>query len=425
MELLQQVRVIDPEPGIDRLCDVLIDRDKIEQIDNHITDYPAETEVFSGKDLILGTGLVDLYSHSSDPGNETRESLLSMAQSAAAGGFTQVCILPDTLPQINNLAVLMAMIQKSGHLSSDLVNLPLPQLSFWGAVSSLTDKKQMNEINELKNNVVGFSDRYNLSNLNLFKQALEYIQPWQKTFAIALNRNELTGNGVVREGANSIRYGMSGNPAFSEAAIVAAVLEIVAAIPTPVHLMGISTKRSVELIANAKERGVPVTASTTWMHLLWNDDAIGSYDPNLRLEPPLGNKEDRDTLIAGIKQGIIDAIAIDHQAYTYEEKTVAFALAPTGVIGLQLALPILWQELVVTQKLSALELWQALSSNPLQCLQQQPNNITPGNQANLILFEPLKTWQVNRDNLKSPASNTPYYNQQIAGKVIRTIISNQ
>ncbi|MGB5710033.1 MAG: dihydroorotase, partial [Waterburya sp.] len=217
----------------------------------------------------------------------------------------------------------------------------------------------------------------------------------------------------------SIRYGMSGNPSFSEAAILAAVLEIVAEIPTPVHIMRVSTKRGVELIAEAKARGIPVTASTTWMHLLCNSEAIGSYDTNFRLEPPLGNKPDQLALINGVKQGIIDAIAIDHQAYTYEEKTVAFALAPPGVVGLEIALPLLWQRFVKSGEWSAIELWQALSSRPRQCVQQTSVAISPGQAADLVLFDPQQTWTANQDNLMSPATNTPWYDQEITGKVIK------
>lgn len=420
MELVQRVRVIDPTQGIDRLADVLIVDDKIKAIADKITDYPASTEVVSGDGLILGTALVDLYSHSGEPGNEARETLLDLAYAAAAGGFSQVGILPDTVPLLDNAEVLAAMAQKSSYLASNCQGMDLPQLNFWGAISQDTASKQMNELGELKPRVIGFCDRYNLGNLNLLKQVLEYVQPWKKPIAIALNYNELAGDGVVREGSASIRYGMLGNPCFSEAAIIAAVLEIVAEIPTTVHIMRVSTKRGVELVADAKARGISVTASTTWMHLLWDSDAIGSYDPNLRLEPPLGSKIDQSALITGIKQGVIDAIAIDHQAYTYEEKTVPFALAPPGVIGLELALPLLWQNLVNSGKLSPLELWQALSSRPHQCLLQKARAIAPEEDANLVLFDPQQTWLASQHSLKSPARNTPWYNQQIIGKVIKT-----
>lgn len=420
MELLQQVRVIDPTQGIDRWADVLIVEGKIKAIADKITDYPSASKIISGDELILGTGLVDLYSHSGEPGNESRETLLNLAQAAAAGGFTQIGILPDTVPRLDNAEVLAAITQKSSCLTSHDQEMSLPNLNFWGAISQDAVSKQMNELGELQTKVIGFCDRCCLSNLNLLKQVMEYVQPWQKTIAVSLNHNELTGQGVVRAGAASIRYGMPGNPGFSEAAIIAAVLEIVAEIPTNIHIMRVSTQRGVELIADAKARNVSVTASTSWMHLLWNSDATDSYDPNLRLEPPLGNKSDQDALIMGVKQGIIDAIAVDHQAYTYEEKTVPFALAPPGVIGLELVLPLLWQNLVNKGKLLPLELWQALSSSPRQCLQQLPKAIAPEENADLVLFAPQRNWFVNQDSLKSPASNTPWYNQQITGKVIKT-----
>lgn len=422
MELLQQVRVIDPTQKTDRLLDVLIAQGKIEAISDHIKDYPSQAELISGTGLILGTGLVDLYSHSGEPGNETRESLLALAQGATAGGFAQVGILPDTDPGINNSALLDSMHMKSDSYHNTNSVQALARLNFWGAASQTKKTKQMNELAELQTGVIGFSDRYNLAELNLFKQVLEYIQPLQKTIAIALHCNELSGDGVVREGIASTRYGMPGNPGFSEAAIIAAVLEIIAEIPTPVHIMRVSTKRSVELISQAKAKGIQVTASTTWMHLLWDSEAIGSYNPNLHLEPPLGDKEDQAALIEGIKEGVIDAIAIDHQAYTYEEKTVAFALSPPGVIGLELALPLLWQKLVESGQLSALELWRALSSNPLICLQQEPQIIAPKHKIDLVLFATEETWLANVDNLKSPAANTPYYNQEITGKVLKTWI---
>ena len=223
---------------------------------------------------------------------------------------------------------------------------------------------------------------------------------------------------MIREGVNSLRYGLVGNPDYSEASAIAAILEIVATINTPVHLMKISTTRGVELIAAAKAKGIPVTASTTWMHLLFSTADLASYNTNLRLEPPLGNPRDLQTLQEGVQAGIIDAIAIDHQGYTYEEKTVAFSQAPPGAIGLQLALPILWHKFVTTKKWSALQLWQALSSNPLHCLQQTPTTLGI-NSTEFTLFDPEKIWQVNQQNIHSLSSNTPWWGQKLKGKVIQ------
>ena len=415
LELWRQVRVIDPTQRLDRVADVAIADGKIMAIGDRLTDFPASASVIERSGLVLGTGLVDLYSHSSEPGNEGRETLADLARAAAAGGFTQVAILPDTVPPLDNAEVISSIAQKSRYLNSSQVSLP--RLGFWGAGHDASGK--MNELAELSSEVIGFTSSYTLANLDLFEQTLNYVRGWCKPVAIALNRNELA-KGVVREGEVSIRYGMLGNPGFSEAAIIAAVLEIVAEIAVPVHIMRVSTARGVELIADAKARGIEVTASTTWMHLLQDSNALGSYDPNLRLEPPLGEPKDRSALIEGVKDGIIDAIAVDHQAYTYEEKTVPFALAPPGVIGLELALPLLWQELVASERMSALELWQALSSRPRQCLQQEPMAIAPEHTADLVLFDPQQTWTVNQDYLKSPANNTPWRDREITGKVIKT-----
>jgi dihydroorotase len=183
--------------------------------------------------------------------------------------------------------------------------------------------------------------------------------------------------------------------------------------------MRVSTARGVDLIRSAKSRGVPVTASTLWTHLLLNSEAVGSYDPNLRLTPPLGNLEDQIALLEGLQEGTLDAIAIDHTPYTYEEKTVPFAEAPPGTIGLELALPLLWQSLVETNRWSALELWRCLSNRPAQCLTQKSAAIAINQPAELTLFDPNQEWVADSSTLKSLSANTPWLNQEIKGRVVK------
>ena len=414
--LLQQIRVIDPASHRDFIADILVIDGHLAKIATEPQDYDADLQVIAGDRLILGSGLVDLYSHSGEPGHESRETLLSLAQSARAGGFTQVGILPDTNPVIDNWETLSAIATKYTHLKR--THRGLPEFNFWANLA-LEDSSNMAELGELSDLALGFSQKLDFSQLAFFKQALEYLQPLNKAVAIDLSQNQLTKNGIVRESKDSINYGVVGNPGYSEAAAIAAVLEIIAEVPTPVHLMRVSTARGVALIADAKQRGVPVTASTTWMHLLFDTSDQASYDSNLRLEPPLGTPSDCQALQQGVKTGTIDAIAIDHQAYTYEEKTVPFALAPPGVIGLQLALPILWQKLVTTDVLTPLELWQALSSHPLNCLGKSTEEIKPGIAiSSLTLFDPEQTWQVNQQTIHSLSANTPWWHQEIRGKVI-------
>lgn len=416
--LLQQVRIIDSAEAKDWISDVLIVNGQIKVVETQIINYPPNTQIIQGENLILGTGLVDLYSHSGEPGYEARETLLSLAASAAAGGFIEVAVLPDTTPCVDNPETLTALQQKVSQLPN-ITQQPLSQLNFWTTFALGQNTKQMSELGELSGQTIGFAEQLNFSDLFLFKQALEYLQPLKKPIAVDISQNQLTNNGFIREGAQSIRYGLVGNPAYSEASAIAAILEIIASLEVPVHIMRVSTARGVELIADAKQRGVPVTASTTWMHLLFSTQDQANYNPNLRLEPPLGNFSDLKALQQGIQEGIIDAIAIDHQAYTYEEKTVPFALAPPGVIGLELALSILWQKLVTTEIISAIQLWQALSLKPRRCLQQKSLSINNSHTSDLILFNSQKTWQVNRQNIHSLGANTPWWNQEITGKIIQ------
>ncbi|MGI8500645.1 MAG: dihydroorotase, partial [Hassallia sp.] len=368
---------------------------------------------------------------------EERETISSLLQAAAAGGFTRICILPDTSPPIDNPSVVAQLLHMGsggqggqggqGRISPQCPTPPLPPspplplLHLWGAITQDVAGKQMTELADLgASGVVGFADGGNLENLGLVRRVLEYLQHAGKPIAFWCCDRLLMSNGVMREGQDSIRLGLPGNPAISETAAIASVLELVAAIGTPVHIMRVSTARSVELIASAKSQGLPVTASTTWMHLLLDTKVVKSYNTSLRLEPPLGNPSDLKALRAGVRMGIIDAIAIDHTPHTYEEKVQAFAEALPGAIGLELALPLLWQYLVESGEFTALELWKALSNRPAGCLGQKISAIVKSEKAELTLFNPKESWKVNSENLYTLSSNTPWLGQQLTGRVIQT-----
>ncbi|WP_017316285.1 dihydroorotase [Mastigocladopsis repens] len=435
-ELLQQVRVINPVSGTDQISDVLIDNGYIMSVANHICDLPNDAHIRDGHGLILGPGLVDLYSHCGEPGFEERETLSSLLHAAAAGGFTRISVLPDTSPCIDNPAVVAQLQKRGGELeemrkmgkgdvnSSPLTSstsLTLPFLNIWGAISLDVAGKQITELIDLAAvGVVGFTDSQPWENFGLVRRVLEYLQPLSKPVAFWCCERELMGNGVMREGSDAIRLGLPLIPASAETSALAALLELVSATSTPVHIMRVSTARSVELIASAKARGVPITASTTWMHLLLDTRAVKSYNTSLRLEPPLGTPSDLAALRQAVRTGVIDAIGIDHTPYTYEEKTVAFAEAPPGAIGYELALPLLWQHLVETGEFTALELWKALSTCPAECLKQKTTALAPGQKAELALFDPQQNWKVEKQNLYTLSSNTFWLGQQLTGRVVQT-----
>ena len=422
-EVLQQVRIINPLTTTDQVADVLIENGYIKSVNHKISDIPSDASIHDCQSLVLGPGLIDLYSHSGEPGFEERETVESFLKAACAGGFTRVTLLPNTSPSIDNPAV-VAQLQQL-HKNSNLTSLSnpssLPLLNIWGAITKDVKGEKMTELADLKNaGAVGFADGDALNNLALVRRVLEYLQPLRKPAAFWCCDRNISADGIMREGANSIQWGLPGNPLSSETSAIAALLELVANTFTPIHIMRVSTARSVELIKDAKAKGLPVTASTTWMHLLLDTSSVKTYHTALNLEPPLGNPRDMMALRRGVRQGILDAIAIDHSPFTYEEKTVAFAQAPPGAIGLELALPLLWRNLVETGEFTALELWKALSTNPAECLKQSPSQIAVGEKAELTLFNPQETWKVESNNLHSLSNNTPWFGEELTGKVVGT-----
>jgi dihydroorotase len=393
---IEQVRVIDPTIDRDEITTVTLDQGKL-------VENIGGANVIDGRGLILGPGLVDLYSHCGEPGFEERETIASLTASAIAGGFSRVMVLPSTQPALDNPASLLWFQQQASTV-----------LKPWAALTQAGDK--LTEVGEIaaQGIAVGFTDGKAIANLSLLRRLLEYMQPLNVPIALWPNDVSMTGAGLAREGTLALRYGLPGIPSFVETAPLAAILELVREIGTPVHLMRISTARSVALLQAAKAEGVPITASTTWLHLLYETKDLADYSPGLRLSPPVGNAEDRTALIEAVKTGVIDAIAIDHSAYTYEEKTVAFGEAPVGAVGLELALPMLWQGLVETEKLTALELWRSLSTNPARCLKQTPGTVAIG-ATELTLFDPGEVWQV--DRLASLSQNTHLWGRSVQGRV--------
>jgi dihydroorotase len=406
--LFRQVRYLDPAKGIDRVTDALVTNGILTELRDDLQDCPAEATERDGHHKILAPGLVDLYSHSGEPGRETEETMLSLLAAAAAGGFVRLNILPDTLPAIDNSAV-VAKIQ-SLYQAAKTQLAYAPALAIWGALTHGVQGESMSDLQDLASGIVGFADGRPIDNLQLVQRLLEYLQPYQKPIMLWPLDRKLAGGGVARMGAAALRLGLVGNPVCSETAALGAILEIVAELKVSVHIMRLSTARGVELVAAAQQRGLLVTASVTWLHLLGSTAILDTYDPSWRLDPPLGNEADRVALVAGVKAGVIGAIAVDHCAHSYEDKKVGFGEAPVGAIGLELALPVLWEQLVLPGHLTALDLWRGLSCGAAACCGSEVPK-------DLVLFDPMAKWVANRQNLQSKSSNTPWLDKVISGQV--------
>ncbi|MEO0377052.1 MAG: dihydroorotase, partial [Cyanobacteria bacterium P01_A01_bin.17] len=315
--LLRQVRIVDPTLQIDDVMDVLMVNGIFQAIAATLTDVPEGTNIIEGTGKILAPGLIDLYSYSSEPGNEHRERLADLTAGAIAGGFTRVGILPTTDPPLDTLGA----IEHLTHLAKRTTETPGPQLLPWVALTQQVKGERMTELAELAACDVpcaGFADGQPLNRLVLLRRLLEYTKPLERPIALWPCDVALVGNGIARDGSLAQMGGLAGIPVAAETAALAAILEVVREIGTPVHLMRLSTARSVRLVEQAKADGLPVTASTSWMHLMFSTSDALSYDANLRLAAPLGNPDDQAELIRGVRTGVIDAIAIDHSPYTYE-----------------------------------------------------------------------------------------------------------
>lgn len=421
--LLRQVRLLDPLSGVDQVADVLMAEGVFQAIAPHLSEVSTVDETVDATGQVLVPGLVDLYSHSGEPGHESRETLASLMQGAIAGGVTRLGILPNTAPALDHLGALRDLHDRVLALPWQ----PQPQLLPWAALTHQVAGEQMTELGDLAGGhpLAGFADGLPLNQPVLLRRLLEYLRPLHRPVALWPCDRALAGDGAVREGALSFVMGLPASPVSAETAAIAALLEMVAELGTPVHLMRLSTARGVEQVRDAKRQGLPVTASTTWMHGCFSAQATQHYDPNLRLDPPLGNPTDQQALIEAVATGTLDAVAIDHSPYTYEEKTVAFSDAPPGAIGLELAFSVLWQRFVAPGQWSALTLVQAMSTRPAQCLGLTPAAIAVGAPVEAFLFDPEVCWTVDAATLRSRARNTPFLHQSLQGRVLRTFIADE
>ncbi|MGB7486961.1 MAG: dihydroorotase [Phormidesmis sp.] len=418
--------------GAEGTGDVLIEDGQIVAIAPFLTDIPTDAEIIDGRGQFLGPGLIDLYSQSGEPGDESRETRASLRQAAAAGGFTRIGLLPNAKAVTDSVDAIAAIQQANRTPANQAPASQTPaniQLLPWSAITLGAKGEQLTELAELaQTGSVGFTDGLPIANKALLRRLLEYAQPLQKPIMLWPCDRQIAGDGVAREGIDSVRLGLSGVSAIAETTALATLLEYIVEIPALVHIMRVSTARSVELLRQAKSRNLPVSASVAWHHLLLDTEDLADYDPSLRHDPPLGTPADRQALIEGVADGVIDAIAIDHTPYTYEEKTVAFESAPPGAIGLELALPALWQAFVANRpspnstsssQWSPTQLWQVLSEGPAQCLGLTRGHLEVGASAELILFDPRVNWAIRPETLKSLAFNTPWLGKSLQGKVSR------
>lgn len=369
-----------------------------------------------GKYLV--PGLFDMHVHLREPGREDEETVKTGCDSAANGGFTGIACMPNTEPAIDSAEV-VSFIKKEA--ANHLVEVfPI------GAVTIGRKGETLSPMAELKEaGVAGFSDDgVSVKTASILKRAFEYAKMFDLPIIEHCEDESLSG-GSMNESINSTLLGLSPIPSAAEDIIVMRDILIAEYTNAKVHIAHISTKKSVEMVREAKKKGIKVTAEVTSHHFSLTDDAVKTYDPNVKMNPPLRTKQDVDAILGGLKDGTIDCIASDHAPHSIEEKEMEFEYAPNGIIGLETQVGLALTELYHKKILSLESLIEKLSINPRKVLNLPIPKIEKGEIANLTILDIDAVWTVNKMKFLSKSINTPFDKKLLTGKSLGIINKNK
>lgn len=417
--LIKNGRVIDPSSGTDDTLDILIDHAKITAVASEISDPSAEK--IDASDLVVCPGFIDMHVHLREPGYEHKETIASGSLAAAKGGFTTILCMPNTSP-INDNPEITRFIVSEARKNAVVHVLPIAAVTLGEQGNKLSGMKDL-----LKAGAVAFSDDGQpVSNSRLMRQALEVSRDLKTVIIDHCEDKDLSGEGVMHEGRESRRLGLNGIPSSSEEVLVARDILLAKETDTPVHLAHISTRGSVELIRQAKARRIPVTAEVTPHHLVLDDTLLKDCDTNLKVNPPIREKEDVTALQEASREGIIDAIATDHAPHSPEEKNVAFDQAPFGINGLETAVSLLLDRLVRTNVLSLSRFVEMLTSAPARILGlTDKGKIRPGADADLTILSLGRDVVVDVNSFRSKSRNSPLHGWTLKGAPETTIVGGR
>ncbi|MBI5194355.1 MAG: dihydroorotase [Nitrospirae bacterium] len=414
--LIKNGRIIDPANNIDEIADILIQEGRVSKIACNLSP-DAGVETIDATGQLVVPGFIDMHTHLREPGYEYKETIKTGTMAAAAGGFTTICCMPNTKPVNDSQSVTKFIINKA--MTEGLVNV-LPV----GAITKGCEGLEITEMAELKEaGCVAVSDdgKPVMSSL-VMRRALEYAKMFQLPVISHSEDISLTEDGVMNEGSVSTELGLRGIPDASEDVMVARDILLAELTGSHVHIAHISTSGSVDIVRQAKQRGINVTAETCPHYMALTDEAVRGYNTNAKMKPPLRRKKDVNAVIAGLKDGTIDVIATDHAPHSQEEKEREFDYAPFGIIGLETAFAIVFQ-LVEQGELSLRDLIVMMSVRPAQILGVEKGSLGIGAVADVTIINPNTTWVVEAENIKSKSRNTPFYGQKLKGKVNTTIVA--
>ena len=417
--VIKNGRVIDPANGLDEPKDLLIDKGRIKALESPGSisfDAGEKPSVIDAKGCVVCPGLIDMHVHFREPGFEYKETITSGCRSAAAGGFTSVAVMPNTNPVNDTRAVtehILSLARTEG-----IINVyPI------AAITQKLEGERLSEMADLKNaGAIAFSDDGRpVMNNELMRRAFEYSKMFKLPLIQHSEMLDLTEGGCMNEGMVSTELGLKGMPAEAEDIMVYRDIALLEKTGGRLHVAHISSKNSVDLVRQAKSRGLSVTCEVAPHHFTLTDEAVRGYDTNTKMSPPLRTISDVDAIKKGLKDGTIDIIATDHAPHDIVDKQVEYQNACFGIVGLETALP-LSLKLVDEKILSMSELIKKLTSTPAGIFNLSSGNLSLGNDADILIFNPNFEYSIDISKFHSKSKNSPFDGWKVKGKVIRTLV---
>lgn len=416
--IIKNGRVISPASKTDKVEDVLIENGKISKLGGGISLKDAEIIEASGK--IVVPGFIDLHTHLREPGREDKETIETGCRAAVAGGFTTVCAMPNTEPACDGQAQVQFLLEKAA--KAGLANV-IPV----GAITKGRAGKEMSEMQDLKDaGCPSISDDgSSVADAGVMRRAMEYASMVGLLVMSHCEDKELARDGVAHEGYWSTILGLKPIPAESESIMVDRDIRIAEMTGARIHICHVSAAQSVEIIRQAKKRGVKVTAEAAPHHFTLTDESLKSYDSNLKVNPPLRSAEDVEAVKAGLKDGTIDAIATDHAPHLESEKEKEFDFAPFGMIGLETALSLAVLGLSEKGNPDWKLLIEKLSANPAKIIGCPGGTIAEGVAADITIIDPAKEWTYKKENIKSRSTNSPFIGWKMKAAVTDVLVGGR
>ncbi len=378
-------------------------------------DYEIDAE---GKHVF--PGFIDLHCHLREPGYEYKEDIHSGTRSAAAGGFTSICPMPNTQPVCDNASIVRFIKEKAERVG--FVNV-------WpvGAVSKGLKGEELSEIGLMKEaGIVAVSDDGGpVASAGLMRKAMVYASDFNLIVFDHCEEMSLAKDGVMNEGMASMEMGVRGIPSIAEDVNVARNILLSDYLNLPVHICHVSTKRAVELIREAKAKGTKVSAETCPHYFTLTDDECRGYNTLMRVNPPLRRPEDRVAIIEGLRDGTLDALATDHAPHHEDDKDIEFSLAKNGMTGFETAFSLAYEHLVLKSGMDLADLCRVLCSGPNRIINIDRGSFKLGGAADFVIIDLAKEWVVDRFHMQSKSQNSPYHGRKMKALVERTFVSGK